>query len=154
MPNFAPKFVTLLCNYTSHEKTFMFSLLAGLCHEQNIYVLIHFSYLPETIIRDAWKVIQENCCRNKYNDRFRIQSDDIRTVTTRKTRVLATRETQLSANQRACLTSTSRHSTSRLVFSVARKWEIIATSIRRRPFDPAELSVFCRNKPLSEAEYQ
>jgi len=53
----------------------MFNSLAGLCHEQNIYVLIQFSYLPETIIRDAWKVVQENCCRNKYNDQFCIQSD-------------------------------------------------------------------------------
>jgi len=63
----------------------MFSSLAGLCHEQNIYVLIHFSYLPEAIIRNSWKIVQENRCRNKNNDRFRIQ-DDIRTVTTRKTR--------------------------------------------------------------------
>lgn len=45
-------------------------------------------------------------------------------------------------------------STSRRSFSIARKWEVIATSIRRRPFDPAGLSIFCRNKPLSEAEYQ
>lgn len=50
--------------------------------------------------------------------------------------------------------STSRHSTSRRSFSIARKWEVIATSIRRRPFDLAGLSVFYRSKPLSKTEYQ
>jgi len=42
----------------------------------------------------------------KNNDRFHIRSDNIHMVVTR---VLVTRETQLSANQRAYLTSTSRH---------------------------------------------